>query len=399
MLVTERGKDCVNLWKDLIVAWFEGVRMSIHRFFIGRFPLQRKTRGVAFLCFILLMYGCGAEETINNPVGGGGATDITPTPTSPHYLPMTLGSRWVYRNPDGSEWWREVTKTEEVGSHLYHSFGYDSVIGDNQSDFAETPMYTPTPYVKTLDERLIYKIKLSDLNHAVQQTIFESGRVSPDQWSLGVHCRTEGERAVTKCRMRRRESIFRDGEWRLEINDDALMCLSKYDARVVWNSELTVLRFPLVPYRRWKAIDVRVSGTRYIPPFWDRDGVGETHSFEANVTISGIAGHPESVVTPAGAFKDCLKIQYEMTRLSFETTEFSVHWLFFEQRQLELFEAELRKELTTLFRDALPGMQLGAVWLAPDVGPVKIQRADGISELISYDVNTDGDMWHMASGR
>ena len=88
-----------------------------------------------------------------------------------------------------------------------------------------------------------------------------------------------------------------------------------------------------------------------------------------------------------------------MTRLSFETTEFNTGWVVFEQRKLDLFEAELRKELTTLFKDGLPRMQLGAVWLAPDVGPVKIERTDGISELISYDVKTDGDMWHVASGR
>ena len=85
------------------------------------------------------------------------------------------------------------------------------------------------------------------------------------------------------------------------------MCLSKYDARAVWNSELTVLRFPLVPYRRWKAVDVRLSGTSYLPPFWDDDGVGLHHSFEADVTISGIAGQPEPVVTPAGALKTVLK--------------------------------------------------------------------------------------------
>ena len=199
--------------------------------------------------------------------------------------------------------------------------------------------------------------------------------------------------------MEKYETIYRDGKAQREINNDALICLYWHDTRVVWNSELTVLRFPLVPYRRWKAIDVRVSGTWYLPPIWDIDGVGDTHSFEANVTISGIAGQPESVVTPAGAFEDCLKIQYEMTRLSFETTEFTVSRPVFEQRKLELFEAELRKELTTLFRDALPRMQLGTVWLAPEVGPVKIERADGISELISYDVNTDRDMWHVARGQ
>ena len=372
--------------------------MSIRYFFKRQSPLMNRAGKIAFLLVILLISGCGGEESVNKPLVETVADEnVDRTPVN--YYPMTVGSRWVYRNPDGSEWWREVTKTEEVGSHLYHFFSYNPLIGGNQSDPSKTSMYTPTPYVKTLDERLIYKIKLSDINDAVRQTIFESGRVPPNYWAIHLRCRTEGEHAVAVCRMKKLESIVRDGQWRQEINNDALMWLSRYDARVVWNSELTVLRFPLVPYRRWKAIDVRVSGTKYIPPFWDIDGVGETHSFEANVTISGIAGQREPVVTPAGAFEDCLKIQYEMTRLSFETTEFTAFQPVFEQRKLDLFEAELRKELNTLFRDALPGMQLGAVWLAPDVGPVKIERPDGISELISYDVKTDGDMWHVASSR
>ena len=238
--------------------------MSIRYFFKRQSPLMNRAGKIAFLLVILLISGCGGEESVNKPLVETVADEnVDRTPVN--YYPMTVGSRWVYRNADRSEWSREVTKTEEVGSHLYHFFGYDSLIDGNQSELSETPTYTPTPYVKTLDERLIYKIKLSDINHTVQQTISQSGRVSPEHWSLGVRCCTEGERAVAKCRMRRTESIFLDGEWRKEIND-ALMCLSKYDARVVWNSELTVLRFPLVPYRRWKAIDVRLSGTRYLPP-------------------------------------------------------------------------------------------------------------------------------------
>ncbi len=355
--------------------------MSIHCFFKRQFSLRIRARGVAFFCLILLMSGCG-DETINAPLGETTETEDF-VPVSSIYYPLTVGNRWVYRNADGSEWSREVTKTEEVGSHLYHFFGYDSLIDDNHSDPSENPIYAPTPYVKTLDGRLIYKIKLSDVNHAVQQTIFESGRVPPNKWVIYVRCRTDW-RPI--CRMRKTENIVRDGKDRQEENNDALMWLSRYDTSVVWNSELTVLRIPLVPYRRWKAIDVRVSGTKYIPPFWDDDGVGEAHSFEADVTISGIAGQPEPVVTPTGAFANCLKIQYEMTRLSFETTEFTAFQPVFEQRKLELFEAELRKELTTLFRDALPRMQLGAVWLAPDVGPVRIERADGISELIDYTI-------------
>ena len=371
--------------------------MSIHRFFRRQFPLQRKTREVAFLFLLLLAFGCG-EETVDNPLGGTRETEDL-MPMSSIFFPMTLGSRWVYRDPDGSEWWREVTETEEVGSHLVHFFGYDSLIDDNQSDPSKTPTYTPTPYAKTLDGRLIYDIKMRDLNDAVQQTISQSGRVPPIKWGIGVRCRTVGEIARAECRMEKYETIVRDGKAQREINNNALICLYWHDTRVIWNSELTVLRFPLVPYRRWKAIDVRLSGTWYEPPFWDIDGVGETHSFEADVTISGIAGQREPVITPAGAFKDCLKIRYEMTRLSFETTEFNTGWLVFEQRKLDLYETELRKELTTLFKDGLPRMQLGAVWLAPDIGPVKIERADGISELISYDVKKDSNQRQVTSGQ
>ncbi len=368
--------------------------MSIRYFFKRQSPLMNRAGKIAFLLVILLISGCGGEESVNKPLVETVADEnVDRTPVN--YYPMTVGSRWVYRNPDGAEWTREVTETEEVGSHLYHFFSYSPLIDDDQLDSSETPMYTTTPYVTTID-RLILKIKLSDINDAVQQTIFESGRVPPIYWAIHLRCRSDRR---PRCRMRKLETIIRNGSELQEINNDALMMLESRDARVVWNSELTVLRYPLVPYRRWKAIDVRVSGSSYQAPFWDWEGVGYTHSFEANITISGIAGQPESVVTPAGAFANCLKIRYEMTRLSFETTEFSTAALIFEQRQLDLLEAELRKELTTLFRDGLPGMQLGAVWLAPDVGPVKIELADGISELISYDVNTDGDMWHVASGR
>ena len=357
---------------------------------VGLFSLVTSHWSLAtVLIAFLLSAGC-ADETINNPIAEKPVEDSKPdiiVSTSTNYFPMTVGSRWVYRSPDGSEWSREVTKTEEVGSHLVHFFSYNPPINEDQSDLALASTYTPTPYEETLDG-LIYEIKLSDLNDAVQQTIALSGRVPPTYWAIHLRCRTD-ERPI--CRMRKLESIVHDGQWRQEINNDALMWLESRDARVVWNSELTVLRYPLVPYRTWKAIDVRLSGTSYIPPFWDWEGVGDTHSFEATITISGIAGQPESIVTPAGAFEDCLKIQYEMTRMFFETTEFSTTPLVFEQKKLDLYETELRKELTVLFTDGLPRMQLGAVWLAPDVGPVKIERADGISELISYDVKKGSD--------
>ena len=216
--------------------------MSI-RMLIGRQFFQRNgASGVVFLCFIILLSGCGGEESVDNPVveTTSGVSPHEVIPISTKFFPMTVGNLWVYRNTDGSEWSREVTETEEVGSHVYHSFGYDSPIGDDRSEPCENPIYTPTPYAITLDGRLIYDTKLSDLNHAVSQTISLSGRVPPNQWGIWTGCRTEGERAIAECRIKKHETIYRGGKARKETNNEALMLLYRYDTRVVWNSELTV---------------------------------------------------------------------------------------------------------------------------------------------------------------
>ena len=139
--------------------------MSIHRVFIGRFPLQRKTRGVAFLCFILLMSGCGAEETINTPFAEHGEPDVAPAPTSSPYYPIALGNHWTYRNPDGSKWSREVAESEVFDAEHYHSFSYDSLVQDNQLDSIGSAEYS------TYVDRLVRRIKLKDINDAIWQII------------------------------------------------------------------------------------------------------------------------------------------------------------------------------------------------------------------------------------
>ena len=91
--------------------------MSIPRFFNRQSPLRSRIRGVAFLLVVLLLSGCGGEEAINNPISGStGSEQLEPQPSN--YFLMTLGNRWVYRNPDGAEWSREVTETQGFGTTL-----------------------------------------------------------------------------------------------------------------------------------------------------------------------------------------------------------------------------------------------------------------------------------------
>ena len=52
----------------------------------------------------------------------------------------------------------------------------------------------------------------------------------------------------------------------------------------------------------------------------------------------------------------------------------------------EHMQDEIHKELTMLLPMLMQNLNLQTMWLAPGVGPVKIETADGIAELIDYEV-------------
>ena len=97
---------------------------------------------VPAFAYILLLFGCGADETVNTPLAENGATDITPAPTSSPYFPVTLGNHWTYRNPDGSEWSREVAESQIFDAELYHSYSYEPPIKLDSLGAAEYLAYS-----------------------------------------------------------------------------------------------------------------------------------------------------------------------------------------------------------------------------------------------------------------
>ena len=54
-------------------------------------------------------------------------------------------------------------------------------------------------------------------------------------------------------------------------------------------------------------------------------------------------------------------------------------------------EAEIPKTAAIEFLKAMPPVQSGSLWLAPEVGPVKIQDSSGISELIAFDIKRENN--------
>ena len=334
--------------------------MSIHRFFRRQSSLRSKTRAVAFLFGALLIYGCGGEESMDKPlvetVGDERRNVVAPISTI--YYPMTVGSRWVYRNPDGSEWTREVTETKNF---VYHYFDSDPPLQDTQIESLKSPVYVA--FLDRLDRRIVH----NDINAAIREIIVDSGGETPS-WGFGMSCeKQEGRKAV--CVSRKDRST-----------PGILTYLYRSNANVTSQSNLTLFPFPLVPGETYNALNLRLRG--------GYDGPSYIHDFEAEVVILGKTGDGRILVeVSAGAFEDCLKIQYEAKLASYRTVEFrDLARMIAPRVYLETVESEIRKELIDLLMHLTSNLELQTVWLASGVGPVKIETPNGIAELIDYDI-------------
>ena len=317
--------------------------------------LTVENQGLAFFLVILLISGCGGEETANRPIIETVEGETFNT-SRPNYFPLTVGNRWVYRNPDGSEWTREITNAKVIGELRYHLSSHNPP-NNARLDFLRNPAYAATPH------RFVLLVKNNGVRDAVRQTILRSGGENPD-WDLS--------------------HTFDGRTWQTQKNESALVYLFNYRSSVVsHHKSLALLRFPPVPGQTYESLNMKLSGSS--------ETAAAFHAFEASGVISGEVGHPESVHTPAGTFEDCLKIQYQARVLSFETTEFRDMAGQPPPRKvlksyLNLLESDISKELTDLFKSVLPELGLETVWLAPGVGPVKIETPNGIAELIDYEI-------------
>ena len=352
--------------------------MSINRFFKRKYSLMSRIRGVVFLCFILLMSGCGGEESVDKPIveSVGYEKPINNAPMTTAYFPTTLGSRWVYRNTDGSEWTREVSETEVVNRHkLLLLFSDNPPLEDNEE--ANQFLFVKAPSYIVTSDQIFRPISLTELHNKIGKT---------------VDIRYNIRKTVN--------GIFNG----FEVNTRYGFVGSRtYEIHGLGRSDFRLLTPSLAPGVDWKALDIRFSAVHNIAP------QRFSHSLEAHLEIlAKIGANRISIVTPAGTFEDCLEIQYYQTRFQIETKEFTVSvgddiqvrdfpqvW-----KEIRKFvEAEIPKTAETEFRKAMPNFQLGSLWLAPGVGPVKIQDSSGISELIAFEVKNHSDQRLVASSR
>ncbi|MDE0300317.1 MAG: hypothetical protein OXN17_16900 [Candidatus Poribacteria bacterium] len=307
---------------------------------------------------ILLSFGCGNEpiEDIRDTSPPPGRIDAPST----IYFPMSVGNRWVYRNSDGSEWSRLVAESEVFDAERYHSFSYVPPIKLDSLGSAEYLTYV---------DRFVRRMNLSEINDVVWEVILESSD-GPTRWPFGMTCNIVPGRKPW-CETNK-------NLWRPRI----MTLLYRAKSRVVWHSKLTLLRHPLSPSQTYNALEFRLTG---------RGETGYIYDFKAEGTVLGKTGDDwVPVETPAGSFDKCLKIQYEPELKSFTLVEFRegppvIDDTFLDAAR-ELFQSELLKELNDLLSDLVPKLGLQTMWLAPGVGPVKIETPGGYAELIDYQI-------------
>ena len=325
------------------------------------FWLKLRIRGVAFLFVSLLILGCGGEESVHTPIVDSDG-DENPTHdvlTSTPYYPTTLGSRWVYRNADGSEWTREVTETKNFGDNLYYYFASNPPIQNTQIESLKSPVYVK------FHDRLVRRINPNDIDAVVLKIIVDSGGETPS-WGLGMSCNNR---------------VVRKGECvsKKDKSTPGIMTyLYRSNTGAVWHSKLTPFPIPLVPGETYEAFNLRLKG-RHEGPF-------HIHAYDAEGVILGkVSDDSELVEVPAGAFEDCLRIQYEAKLTSYNTVEFKdVTRILMPVAYRKTVESDVREELTDLLMHLTSKLELHTVWLAPGVGPVKLETRNGTAELIDY---------------
>lgn len=134
------------------------------------------------------------------------------------------------------------------------------------------------------------------------------------------------------------EAIFAEDNTKIRVN-------------AISANELIFFRIP--PTGRWDVLDLRIKGNIIFVDF------NQAVPFEIHFLIKGAVIGSEDIQTPAGTF-DTSKIQYNL-------------------------------QITTSVQDEedTTSTQTDTIWLAPDVGMVKIENDNGTTELIEYELQEE----------
>ena len=232
----------------------------------------------------------------------------------PQYFPGTLGSYWVYVDEDGNEFTRRVVQRSEIADEIPHGFDYEPAL-ENAIDY--DPHIHPDIF-RVGEEGIAFFVG-KEAKKALQ------GRFVKE---LGTFLKTM-EAGGAKAGL--------DLLYAVEVEvQDPFYLLSTF----------TTVN------EKWTAMQVKATLTLTADPSGTPDEFRNEFTIVEKGKVLGI----ERVETPAGTFKDCLKVEYRT---------YTGMAVFPEDA------AEINAEP--------PGETLTTLWIAPNVGIVKFhQKAEDI---------------------
>lgn len=210
------------------------------------------------LCGAFILLGCGSDET--------------PAPVArqmPNYFPDTVGSRWVYQNPDGSEGSRAVTDGNSIDGEGFHGFVYTPPV-------AETELALLKPDVfRVMDNQVLFGIG-EKINRYIQNVL--------PTWVADEFAGLELDIAIES-----------------SIPPEFVFC-----------------QLPLTVNFQWDAFRTDVNGSIVL-----QNLVLLQFPFEVQVSVKGEVVAVGSLETPAGSFEETYQIAYktEITQTLFSEAE------------------------------------------------------------------------------
>ncbi|MCG9133839.1 hypothetical protein J5I95_19395 [Candidatus Poribacteria bacterium] len=210
------------------------------------------------LCGIFILFGCGSDET-PPPI----------EPQIPNYFPDTVGSQWVYRNADGSEWTREIidgTNAHEVG---YKVFTYTPPASETELAYLKPDAF------KVTDSQVFFII-----GEKIDRYVENEVPASVAEEFAGLE---------------------------LDIAVERIM-----------HPEFVFCQLPLTPNFEWEAFNTNVNGSIVL-----QNLALLQFPFEVHASVKGAVIAVSSLETPAGSFEETYQIEYktEITQTLFSESE------------------------------------------------------------------------------
>ena len=246
---------------------------------------------------------------------------ITANDTITEFFPTTEASYWVYIDQEGNEFKKTSTKQKNMTGTKYHTFNYEPAIEDwEKYNYLLHPILyqVDTEWIRFYVADEIESTLKSKLNKRLDEIAAELRQKYTDQLPSGISLDVEYTIKPT-------------------AQDTLYFLPSTLNNKEKWITTQVSVRIQ---------ISMNIKGTEINIPESNK-----SLSLTMKLSETGDYIGKESVKTAAGTFENCLKIEYRTKTTSSRNVE-----------------ADIKQGLT----DQQPKDKITTIWLAPNVGIVKL---------------------------